>query len=267
MTDNPPNIKGNQNLISVLIVLGIVFVVTMLVTVIKDRNNNPSQYKTDANGLVTNGISVTGKAEKKLKADTVNITFSAMFESEDTNKAKEEVAKRINSAREIILQNGVIKDNITSQNISVSPKYNYYNNANSSSSAGYSANQSISVKFDDIINNNKRITDTIDQIAGLSNISYYINNYDFAKRNEIVEQLRVDAIDKAKKQAGDIAKAAGVVIDKVVAIKDIDNGFDRPILAFARETTSSTQNIDTKIILDPQDVTINYSVNVVYGIK
>lgn len=189
--------------IALLIVLSLAAIV--IVSILRDRIMNP----------INNQITVVGRASVPYIPDTALVTIGAQIDKAPTaqdalNQLNARVAK-ITTALEMA---GVKKENVSTQSYSVVPQYDFANNITTLS--GYSANQQLNVKIEGIVDNTDQISKVISEAnkAGANQILGV--NFTVSNASDLKERARIMAIKDARAKAPELARAAGVSLDKIV---------------------------------------------------
>lgn len=184
-----------------ILLLGAVIIVSIL----RERIVNEPQWQ----------ISVAGQGKVAYDPDIANVNLeveiSKVAKPEDALNQLNDKMKKVIAAIE---QVGIPKENIQTQDYTLIPQYDTINNV--SKVTGYTANQSILVKINDINKNTNKTSEVI-AAAGKTGINK-INgvNFEASNLNDLKQAARLKAIIDARSKAKNIGQALGVRLGKVV---------------------------------------------------
>lgn len=184
-------------------------------------------------------VSATAKAESKPDMATVNV--GVVSESLTAQTVKDLSNKNMNQVIAFIKQAGISDSDIKTSQFYISPKYNYNNQQQTV--VGYQANQTITVKVRKIDQSTQQLEAIVD--GAVMNGANQIQGIDFSFENNeaLVQNARKMAIEKAKSNAQQIAKDAGLKLGRVVNVITSDAGNPAPVFmaAMAVEKSNSAK--------------------------
>lgn len=191
---------------NILIALGVVLVAAVLVvSLLRDRLVNPPQFQ----------VSVSGQGRVFYQPDTAKVSLGVQVDKMiKASDALYDLNKRIALIDEAAQKVGVKKENITTQNYSLNPAYDYVDGV--SRVSGYNANQTLTIKIENLDQNADMVSRVIDAAAKAS--ANQVNGivFESSKIDELKQEARLKAIADAKSKAGVIASSLGVKLKKVV---------------------------------------------------
>lgn len=204
----------------ILAVLGVVLVAAVLiVSLVRERIVNPPQFQ----------VSITGQGKVYYQPDTAKVNLGVQVDKMlKASDALYDLNKKVAAVYDAVQKVGIRKENIITQNYSLTPVYDYVNNI--SQLGGYSANQTITIKITDLSKEADLVSKVIEAAAkaGVNQV----NNIAFenSKINEVRQEARLKAINDAKSKAGVIASSLGVRLKKVVgwwenSVSPIDSSY------------------------------------------
>jgi uncharacterized protein YggE len=210
-------------------------------------------------GSIVKSITVTGDGKVKVKPDTaslsVGVQATAATATEALNQANTSAAALIAALKGA----GVGDNDITTSGLSIYPQY-----ASSNVISGYQASNNVSVTVHDITQTGP-VIDAAAAAAGnnitVGGVSFYVDDTE-----ALIGAARADAINNAKKRAGEYAAAAGVTVGGVMQISEVS--INNPIPQFypaASADASLASTAPTPIQTGTQDLTV--SVTVVYELS
>ena len=212
-----------------------------------------------AAGSVVKSITVNGEGKVKVKPDTASLSIgvqaTASTATEALNQANTSAAALIAALKSA----GVDSNDITTSGLSIYPQYSSTGNT----ITGYQASNNVSVTVRDI-DATGPVIDAAAAAAGdnvtIGGVSFYVDDTE-----ALIGAARTDAINNARKRAGEYADAAGVVVGGVLQISEVS--VSNPPLFYERSVAadSSVAGAPTPIETGTQDLTV--SVTVVYELN
>ena len=186
----------------------------------------------DGSGYDRTTISVSGSAERLAKPDLATISFVVREEGDTQAKAQDAVSKKIKSINDMLDDEDIDEDDIQTTNVNVSPTYKYihpvtrvYCGIDGSAycprpyvreQIGFQVSQSTRVKVRDIYDAGKIVAKLSDEgVENLYGPSLEVDNYE-----DIVEEVKIEAIADAKQKAKARAKALGMKLGDVISVSE-----------------------------------------------
>ncbi len=161
-------------------------------------------------------ITVTGSASKIVKSDSAKLGFSVQANALNQKEAFNIIKNQNPQIVEYLVSKGIEKENIEFR--AMSGYYNYKRNANGYTTneiASYSANQSVSVKSNDVEKIKEISTDIQNLVNKGINLDIYQPEYFYSDLASIKIDLLKDATLDAKQRAISMLKATGANVGKV----------------------------------------------------
>lgn len=194
----------------VLKVFGVIFLLAAVLSLFYGITNR------DTNTEPKYTIAVSATSTIYVEPDLAIITFSVVNEAQTASKAMDENAKRMNAVISCLKQLGVEDKDLKTTNFNISLCYEQDNSTRKMVLVGYQMYQSIVVK----IRNFQKMADIIQGAldAGanqVSNLVFMVENPE-----EIQRQARIQAIEKAKVKAQELASNLGIQLGKVVGFNE-----------------------------------------------
>jgi len=194
----------------------IIFFAVLVVGKVKDLTDSFKNEKKD------NTISISAEAKVKAVPDLATVSLGVLTQGLTPQKAQEENTKRINKIIEFIKEQGIDKEDIATSRFNISPRYNY--RSGKSEIVGYQVTQTVIVK----VRGADESTETLGKIldGAVSNGANQINGVvlSFDNPDELRQQARIKAIEKAKEKAEELTKVAGIKLGKVINISENEGG-------------------------------------------
>ncbi|MBL8029998.1 MAG: SIMPL domain-containing protein [Candidatus Doudnabacteria bacterium] len=173
---------------------------------------------------------MTVSAEGKVKAvpDMATVTLGVVSQGSSAADVQSQNSQKINKIVEFIKQQGVNKDDVSTSQFNVYPRYDY---AKGTEITGYEARQTITVKVKGV----DESTDSLGKIlsGAASNGANEVNgvNLSFEDADNLRQEARQLAIEKAKLKAEELAKTAGIRLGKVISVSEDPAGYNMPYYA------------------------------------
>lgn len=201
----------------------VVFVALLVVGKTKDLkdvfgNKNPD-----------NTISVSAEGKVQAVPDLAIVNLGVLTQGSDPSSVQEQNSGKVNKIIDYIKQQGISKDDISTSQFNIFPQYDYSNGKNNI--IGYQLNQTITVKVRGV----EKSTEVLSKIlkGSLQQGANEVNGVSlgFDDADNLRQEARKLAIDKAKLKAQDLAQAAGLKLGKVVSISESEN-YGGPIMPY-----------------------------------
>ncbi len=206
-------------------------------------------------------ISVSANAKTSISPDIASMTFGVTSGRQTTAKqASDVVAKQMEKIIDAITKAGALKKDITTQNFSLNPEFDYTQNGQLP--RGFQASQSLFVKVRDLDKAGDVLTAAISAGANQAGgISFEVENPDAAKA-----LARTEAITKAKEKADILAKNLGMSVGKMVGFSEDGGMVPMPMMARGVGGGAMDYAME-KIQLPTGDQEITSSVTLVYELQ
>ena len=156
-----------------------------------------------------NQVTVMGQGKVSYQPDQAEVTLGVQVDKvvkadEALNQLNEKIGKIISAVEAL----GISKEDIKTQNYSLSPQYEYKDGATNVS--GYNATQNFVIKVKGVTENTGLVSQVVSaaSIAGANQVVGI--NYSISDVNSLKQQARVEAIKDAKSKAGALFAAAGL---------------------------------------------------------
>lgn len=202
-------------------------------------------------------LAISGKASRQVAPDYAVLNLGIVTNANTVSKAKMENDAIMSQLIAKVLSQGITKNNLTTQNFSVTPEYNYNDRNSQNSITGYTVRNSVSVKINDL--------DSVSKIIDLA-ASCNINEIDSLRfynnqQQSLEDQLMGEAVRDARHRAEVMAQALGM---KIVGVKNVTMNPIRTIRnnqeMYAKSFSSSTP-VETGSMSLEKAVHITYILN------
>jgi uncharacterized protein len=174
-----------------------------------------------------NTLSMSAEGKVTAKPDLATVNVGVVSVEKTAKEAQDENTKSTNKIIDTVKKLGIPEADIVTSNFSVYPNYTYDGRQNEIN--GYQATQTLTIKVRKV----DQSTDTLGKILSQSvdNGSNQIQGvyFSFDDPDNLRQQARKLAIDKAKQKAMDLAAASGLRLGKVVTISESSGYTPYPI--------------------------------------
>lgn len=170
-----------------------------------------------------NVISVSGTGKVKAVPDVAIINLGVVTQGKDAKEAQNAAADKINKITAFVKSLGVAKEDITTSQSSLNPRYDYQGGR--SEIVGFDASYMVTVKVRGVDKNadtsSKILAGAIENGAN----QVYGSQYTIDDPDNLKQEARKQAIEKAKEKAKELADAAGIKLGKVVSVQDGEGSY------------------------------------------
>lgn len=164
--------------------------------------------------LAETKITVSGRGEVRVSADTAVISLGVSARDKDVLKAQQKVNEAISAIRKALTEKGVKEENINTEFINIYAMYDYQNDREQLSA--YDANSTLAIKVTDIESVGALIDTAFSAGANtLNGISFSASDTEKEEKEAMKK-----AVDDAKMKAGVLAEAAGLEITGIELISE-----------------------------------------------
>lgn len=197
-------------------------------------------------------LSVSATAKTESVQDIAIVTIGVVSEGVTAQAVKDQSSNKMNQVISFIKQSGIEDKDIKTSQFNISPKYNYTNQQQTL--VGYQANQTITVKVRKIDKSTKQLETLVDgavmhganQIQGI--------DFSFEDSDGLVQNAQKLAIDKAKANALQISKDAGLRLGRIINVITSASGNPNPGPMFMRSDMALAKSSTPQIELGSQEV-------------
>ncbi len=167
-----------------------------------------------ASAMAETRITVSGSGTTLVNADYAMVTLGVVHMEEDVLRAQEKVNTAINSIRAALIDSGIAKEDINTDQVRINARYDY--SGSIEKIVGYSASSYLVIRTNDMENVGSVIDVAFTAGANtLDGIEFFAEDTDAAR-----EESLTFAVTDARKKAEIIAKAAGLAITGIETINE-----------------------------------------------
>lgn len=190
----------------IMMITGMVLLTGIItVAILRDRIVNQPQYQ----------VSVVGQGKVSYQPDVANVTIGIQIDKvAKADEALKQLNEKMNNVINALKVAGIKDEDLKTQNYSLLPQYDYINNV--STSSGYSANEQLVVKVNNIKTDPSLVGKAVEAASKVGANQIIGITYDVSNLEELKQQVRIMAISDAKNKANVLARAAGVRLGDIV---------------------------------------------------
>ncbi|HEX8301165.1 SIMPL domain-containing protein [Sphingomonas sp.] len=186
--------------------------------------------------------------------DVAVIQAGVITQAPSASAAMAQNSRRMSGVLAALRAAGVSDRDMQTAAISLSPQYRYENNQ-PPILTGYQASNQVSVRFREIARSGAILDTLVKQ--GANNISG--PNLTIDKPETALDEARTDAIGKARARATLYAQAAGLRVDRILAISE-SGGMPPPMPMMAFREKAQAASADTQVVAGEQQLSVTVSV-------
>ena len=241
------NRRSGDLIAGIVLFFILLFAYTKVAGPIQFSVNNINSTKSDL--FQTQG---TGKAAAAPDKAILNLGITSDGNSVDSAKEKtNQVAQKIISALKNL---GISEKDIKTVNYSITPNFDY---STSRKTGSYTVSQNFEVKVPI-----EKANEAIDLVTAsganmIGNITFVLDD---DKQSELENRARKEAVDKAKKKAEGLAKAAGIRLGKIINVTESFGGNPIPLMMEAKQA----DDISTPTNIVPGESNVEVTVTLTY---
>jgi uncharacterized protein YggE len=209
-----------------------------------------------AAGSIVSSITVNGEGKINVKPDTASVNLGVQAIAPTATEALSQANSSATALIAALKAAGISDNDIATSGLSIYPQYGSSGNV----ITGYQASNGVTVTVRDITQTGP-VIDAAAAAAGdhitIGGVSFFVDDTE-----ALIGAARADAINNAKKRAGEYAAAAGVSVGGVMQISEV--AINNPVPQFYASAASADvgAGASTPIQTGTQDLTV--SVTVVY---
>ena len=205
-------------------VLGVVLIIALVIGGYSAFSLSRS-YAKAVSPTASRSFSVSGEGKAFAVPDIAEFSFSVITQGgNDLDKLQTDNNKKVAQAIEFVKTSGVKEADIKTSNYNVNPRYEYFNCASGytcppAKIVGYEINQTVTVKARDFDKVGTILSGVVTKGANsVSGLNFTIDNPE-----QVKNEARTKAIEQAKRQAKEVAKAGGFRLGKLISIDEFGN--------------------------------------------
>jgi len=204
-------------------------------------------------------LSVNGSAKVVLTPDVAYISVGVHSENEDANQAVSDNNAKAQQIMDALSAQGIDPLDIQTSNFSIYPSQKYDENGNQTG-VTFMVDNTVTVTLRDLAKVGETLSAAVS--AGANNI--YGIQFDLLDKTAALSNARQVAVADARKQADELAQAAGVAIGEVQSI-NFYNAYPTPVMDGKGGVAMYETAVSVPV--SPGQMTIQVDVNIVYTIQ
>lgn len=212
----------------ILKTLGMLLIILVVLFIINQSKAINSNHQT---------MSISAEGKVSSVPDLATVRIGVMTDGAILVDVKNQNNQKMHQVISFIEQQGVDKKDIQTTDFYASPKYNYTNGQNNV--VGYQANQLITVTLHHINQSRAQLETILD--GAVNNGANQIQgvNFSFSNPENLQQQARKQAIEKAKIKAEELTHEAGLHLGRVLNVLEAGSSPNQPYfpaaMSLARE--------------------------------
>ncbi len=248
-----------KTLLKVIAVVGVIAIGMIVVGGWDHRGHHPDGLAGNVviQGSVDRGVTVQATGTVKVVPDGVSFNFSVTAMTDSTQTAVSQTSDAAAKVRDALDAQGVAKDDIATQNVTVYPEYNYLADG-SSSLKGYRGQQVFVVT----IRYAEKAGDVVDAVVAASGDAVQISSVTptLLDTDAAAGDAREKAVSTAKGKAEAYAKLLNVDLGDVVYVTEVAAPASFMPNVMADKALGAEQSAPTQIDLGLQEVSVTIEV-------
>ncbi len=211
-----------------------------------------------------NTLSMSAEGKISATPDLATINVGVISNGSTAKIVQDDMTKKVDQITDFVKKQGIDPKDITTSNFSVYPSYDYKNGTNQVN--GYQGNESVTVRVHGVDKSTEVLGKILD--GAVANGSNQIQGvqFSFNDPDNLKQEARKQAINKAKQKAQELADQAGLKLGKVVNISDNSTSYPTPLpYALGMGGGGDAKSIAPNIETGSQDITA--SITMTFEIK
>jgi uncharacterized protein len=221
----------------------------------RQSSNDSSDTTSDA----PRTIIVTGTGQVRGVPDVLSLTLGVSTRDKSAGAALKHNSELSNKLVGVLKDAGVDAKDIQTANLSISPVYD----SDGENVIAYGVSNTVDVKIRDL----DKAGDIVDAAAGVAGDEIVVSSlsFSFDDNSDLVAQARTEAVKRAKTQAEQLAKAAGVELGDILTMSETSTS-DGPVVEAAPKQSADSSAAGTTPI-QPGSESLAVQVNMTFKIS
>jgi len=221
-------------------------------------NQAPADADTDDGGTT---VAVAGQATVDAEPDAATVTLAVRAAGDDAATVRDRLAANVSAVRSSLADYGLDDDQVTTEHFRV--RQTRPPERERGDAPDYVGVHALTVELDDV----DAVGDVVDRAveAGATEVGHVTFRLSDERRAELREQALTDAMADARSEAALLADTEGLTVGTPASISTDEVSVDRPHREVAYATAAATPAADRQTAVEPGDVTVRVSVQVVYN--
>lgn len=211
---------------------------------------------------VVRTLNVNGMGQTYLTPDIAYINIGVHTESDTAANAVSANTENTKAVTDAIKKAGVDAKDISTTNFSIYPSQQYSPEGKVTGTI-YMVDNTVYVTVRKLDNLGKLLDDVVG--AGANSINSI--QFDVADKSAAVKEARAKAVEDAKKQAQELADAAGIALGSIQTISFYDNSPYPSPMMYGKGGGGGAMEASAAVPIQPGQLSISVTVNIAYSIK
>lgn len=203
-------------------------------------------------------LEVSAQGHSDRVPDLATIQAGVVTEAPSAAAAMQANAERMRGVLAALRGAGVAERDIRTSNIALNPQYRHVQNR-APMITGYQATNQVTVRFRDVA----KAGPILDALVGAGANSIEGPNLSVEKPEPALDEARTSAVAQARARAELYAKAAGLRVDRILAISESGSMAPPMPMNFRMANAEAAVQADTAIVPGEQRLTVNVTVRFV----
>ncbi|MGD8404270.1 MAG: SIMPL domain-containing protein [Anaerolineales bacterium] len=167
----------------------------------------------------TRTVQVTGSGELQVEPDTARIRLGVQTEAETAQAALNQNSTKMRKLIDTLEEADIPSDDIQTQTVRLSPRYNFNDSNNSRTLDGFTASNIVEVRTQNLEDIGTLLDQSVKAGANtIENISFEVSNSE-----TLTDQVRETAVQNARHKAEELANLTDATLGPVLEIQETSN--------------------------------------------
>jgi uncharacterized protein YggE len=205
-------------------------------------------------------VTVIGSGEVEGAPDTLRADLGVEATGDDVSSAIDSANAAIRAVTDAVVNAGVAREDIQTQQVTLSPDYSNPAPGGSSTITGYRATNSLRIDMRDLSKASDVLKVAVEaggNATRISNVSFVIDD-----DSELVTDAREQAFNDARSRAQQYARLSGDELGKVLTIDETTTGQH-----VSASDQLRSEMVDSSVPLEPGQQTVNFTVTVKWQLE
>lgn len=178
-----------------------------------ERLSQPELQQTESTKRT---VQVSGTGELKVQPDSAVVRLGVQTEADTAQAALRQNNTQMQTLMNALEESDIPSDNIQTQTIRLSPRYEFDNNSDSRNLVGYTASNVLEVRTENLSTLGSLLDESVK--AGANTIESI--NFEISATEDLTDQAREAAVQNARHKAEELAALTGATLGPVLEIRE-----------------------------------------------
>jgi len=180
------------------------------------RARTLSQSDSQQTDNTTRTVQVTGSGELQVEPDTARIRLGVQTEADTAQAALNQNSTKMRTLINVLEKADVPSDDIQTQTVRLSPRYNRNDSNNTSTLVGFTASNIVEVRTQNLEDLGTLLDQSVEAGANtIENVSFEVSNSE-----TLADQVRETAVQNARHKAEELANLTNATLGQVLKIQE-----------------------------------------------